>query len=229
MARELLVGVRGESFTNEDGSSRQDIIRGLRAGMPMTLAADPLNPFDNHAVKVVTADGAQVGFLPSDARDFDAVVKGEPISAIVHAVTGGTSWFRRLLGKRSVGLVLKIRKSDPDWARRAALTALAAPVDAQVQAALALEKTAPAEPVIEAMQAAVAAVRALTNADRFASAHRQMAAPIDRLSLLLERSKRYAEAVAVIEEWQRTFDPVQPGVKARETLLKRAERLRAKC
>jgi hypothetical protein len=228
MARELLVGVRGESFANEDGSSRQEIIRRLRPGMAMTLVADPLNPFDSHAVRVLTGEGQQVGFLPSDARDFDAVVKGEPISAIVHAVTGGTSWLRRLMGKRSVGLVLRIRKGDPDWARRAALEALAAPVDAQVQAALALEKSAPAEPAIEAMQAAVAAVRALTAADRFASAHRRMPAPVERLSLLLERSKRYAEAVSVIEEWQRAYDPVQPGVKARETLMKRAERLRGK-
>lgn len=228
MARELLVGVRGESFTNEDGSSRQDIIRGLRAGMPMTLAADPLNPFDNHAVKVVTADGAQVGFLPSDARDFDAVVKGEPISATVHAVTGGTNWFRRLLGKRSVGVVLRIRKGEPDWARRAALTALAAPVDAQVQAAVALEKNGTPEEAIEAMKAAIAAVRALTIANPHASAHRSVAAPIGQLSKLLERSKRYAEAVAVIEELERTLDPIQPNTKGRETLLKRAERLRAK-
>jgi hypothetical protein len=54
MAIEVLVGVRGESFDNDDGRSRQDVIRALRVGAPMQLVADPLNPFDRHAVKVLT-------------------------------------------------------------------------------------------------------------------------------------------------------------------------------
>lgn len=228
MAIEILVGVRGESFSNEDGSSRQDIVRTLKVGAQMQLVADPLNPFDRHAVRVLTPQGQQVGFLPSDARDADAVLKGDPISATVHAVHGGTSWFQRLLGKRSVGLVLTLRKNDPDWKRRDALEAIASPVDVQVQAAIALEKSAPAETAIEAMRAAIACVRALTAADPFASAHRHTHAPVDRLSMLLERAKRFPEALQVIEDWQRTFDPVQPGAQVAASIRKRAERLRAK-
>lgn len=228
MAIEILVGVRGESFANEDGSSRQDIVRALKVGTQMQLVADPLNSFDRHAVKVLTPQGQQVGFLPSDARDADAVLKGDPISATVYAVHGGTNWFQRLLGKRSVGLVLTLRKSDPDWKRRAALEAIASPVDVQVQAAIALEKSAPAETAVEAMRAAIASVRALTAADPFASAHRGTPAPVDRLSMLLERAKRFPEALQVIEDWQRTFDPVQPGAQVAASIRKRAERLRAK-
>lgn len=228
MATEVLVGVRGESFTNDDGSSRQDIIRTLRVGMSMQLVADPLNPFDRHAVKVMTPQGHQVGFLPSDARDADTVLKGEPITATVHAMHGGTNWLQRLLGKRSVGLVLRLRKNDPDWGRRAALEAIAAPVDSLVQAALALEKSAAAETAITAMQDAIASVRSLTITNPFASAHRRVPAPVDRLSMLLERAKRFPEALQVIEEWQHTFDPVRPGAQVSESVRKRAERLRAK-
>lgn len=228
MALEILVGVRGESFTNDDGSSRQDIIRTLRAGTPMQLAADPTNPHDRHAVKVLTPAGQQIGFLPSDVRDADAVLKGEPISATVHAVRGGTNWFQRLLGKRSVGVVLKIRKSDPDLSRRSQLEAIVAPIDAQVQAVLALEDAGDVPAAIHAMQEVIARIYALTHADPYASAHRHLAAPVDRLSLLLERARRFSEALQVIEAWQTTFDPVQPSAQAAQTLRKRAERMRAK-
>lgn len=228
MALEILVGVRGESFTNDDGSSRQDIIRTLRAGTPVQLVADPLNPHDRHAVKVLTPAGQQIGFLPSDARDADAVLKGEPISATVHAVRGGTNWFQRLLGKRSVGVVLKIRKSDPDWSRRSQLEAIAAPIDAQIQAALAMEDAGDVPATIHAMQEVIARIHALTLADPHASAHRRLAAPVDRLSLLLERARRFSDALQVIEAWQTTFDPIQPGAQVAQTLLKRAERVRTK-
>lgn len=227
MALEILVGVRGERFANDDGSSRQDIIRTLKVGAPVRLVADPLNPHDRWAVKVVTPAG-QIGFLPSDARDADAVLRGEPISATIHAVHGGTNFFQRLLGKRSIGVVLKVRKSDPDWSRRAQLEALAAPVDAQVKTALALEESGDAPSAIVAMQDAIARIYVFTQADAYASAHRRLAAPIDRLSLLLERARRFPEALEVLEVWQRTFDPVQPGAQVAQTLRKRTERMRSK-
>lgn len=228
MQFEILVGVHGESFSNEDGSSRQSIIRTLRTGMQMQLMADPLSRVDRHAVKVLTPEGQQIGFLPSDARDADAVLKGEPISAHIHAIHGGTNWLKRMLGMRSVGVVLRLCKSDPDWSRRARLEAIAAPFDAEVQAALKLENSGNSEAAIKAMQAAIARIYALTKSDAFVSAHRRQPVPIDRLSLLLERSRLFKEALQVIDTWQRTFDPIQPDKQVAETLRKRAERLRSK-
>lgn len=228
MAIEVLVGVRGESFANEDGKSRQEIIRTLRAGMPVTLVADPNNEHDRRAVKVLTAGGEQIGFLPSDARDSDAVLKGEPIEATIHSLNGGTNWFQRMLGKRSIGVVLKIRKGDPDWGRRRALEEIARPVDEIVKKALEMEKSAKAEEAIAAMLASIELVRELTNSNPYASAHRQVPAPVDRLSMLLERQKRFVEALEVIAAWKTTFDPVQPGKAVCDTLRKRAERLSGK-
>lgn len=103
MALDILVDVRDESLTSDEGSSGQDIIRTLRARTTMQLAADPINPHD----QALTPAGQQIGFPPSDARDANAV--------------------------------LKIRKSDPDWSRRSQLETIAAPIDAQVQAAPVLE------------------------------------------------------------------------------------------
>ena len=96
MSRTFLVGVRGESHNNDDGASRQDIIRRMRANEPVQLRADPTNQHDRWAVKVLTQSGEQIGWLPSDARDADALLKGEPIEATVHgcaAVQPGSSGF----------------------------------------------------------------------------------------------------------------------------------------
>ena len=121
MSRSFLVGVRGESHNNDDGTSRQDIIRRMRTNEPVQLKPDPTNQHDRWAVKVLTQSGEQIGWLPSDARDADALLKGEPIEAAVHAVRGGTTWLKRLLGKKSVGVVLRITKGEPDWGRRTQL------------------------------------------------------------------------------------------------------------
>lgn len=228
MSRTFLVGVRGESRNNDDGASRQDIIRRMRANEPVQLIANPTNQFDRWAVKVLTQSGEQIGWLPSDARDADALLKGEPIEAVVHAVRGGTTWLKRLLGKKSVGIVLRITKADPDWNRRAQLEGRAMEIDEQVAAALKLEKDGDTEAAIPAMAQAIAAIRSFTIADPYASAHRRLHAPVDRLSLLLERRKAYADALALIQDWQATFDPVQPSKSVAETLLKRAERLQSR-
>lgn len=228
MSRTFLAGVRGESHNNDDGVSRQDIIRRMRTNEPVQLIADPTNEFDRWAVKVLTQSGEQIGWLPSDARDADALLKGEPIEAKVHAIHGGTTRLKRLLGKNSVGVVLHIIKADPDWNRRAQLEERAKKIDEQVAAALGLEKNGDAEAAIPALTQAISAIRSFTAADPYASAHRRLHAPIDRLSLLLERRKAYADAIAVIQDWQTIFDPVQPTKSVTESLLKRAERLQSK-
>jgi hypothetical protein len=219
------VGVRGESHDNDDGASRQDIIRRMRAGEAVQLIADPTNEHDRFAVKVATLAGEQIGWLPSDARDASALLRGEPIQATVHAIHGGTTWLKRLLGKKQVGVVLRITKAEPDWGRYSELKERAGKLDVQVADALKLEKAGDADAAIAALREAIAAVRAFTATDPQASAHRSLPAPVDRLSLLLERRKDYAGALALIDEWQSTFDPVQLGKAASDATLKRRERL----
>ena len=225
MTRTFLVSVKGESFQNDDGSSRQEIIRRLRPGRALKLVPDPSNPLDRWAVKVFVEGGMQVGWLPSDARDADALLKGEPISAIVHSVTGGTNWLKRLFGKKHVGLVLSLIKGEPDWNRRERLQAIARPLDEKVEAALLLDKSNTADDAIAALRGAVQDIAAFTRSDPLASAHRQQPSPIDRLSLRLERQKKYQDALKVITEWQTSGDPVQPGKAVRDQISKRAERL----
>lgn len=227
MARSFLVGVKGESFLNDDGTSRQEIILRLKKGARVRLVADPTNPHDRWAVKVLTDRDEQIGWLPSDARDADAVLKGEPIAARIHAIHGGTNWLKRLLGKKHVGVVLRLEKSEPDWGRRQRLEATAHEYDERIAKALHIEKN-DEEAAIEAYRTVMAEVRDMTKRDPYTSAHRRLPVPVDRLSLLLERRKLYKEVIDVIEDWLNTFDPVQPTKSVSDTLRKRRDRMKRK-
>jgi len=74
--------VAGESFRNDDGTDRQAIIAGCRVGEPLLLEADPDNPHDENAVRVLREDGKQIGHLEAgmaaqlanDLSDFSAFV-----------------------------------------------------------------------------------------------------------------------------------------------------------
>src|SRR5690606_1026099 len=112
----------------------------------------------------------------------DALLKGEPVEAVVHAVRGGTNWIKQLLGKKSVGVVLRITKHDRDWGRRAQLEARAKKIDERVAAALRLEKSGDTGEAVLALTEAISEIRTFTTSDPYASAHRQLHAPVDRLS-----------------------------------------------
>jgi hypothetical protein len=228
MTRTFLVGVKGESHSNENGTSRQEIIKRLKVGEHVKLVPDPTNVHDRWAVKVLSADGLQIGWLPSDARDADALIKGEPITATVHALRGGTNWFNRLIGKKFIGVVLAIIKSEPDWKRRQMLQDAAKPFDKQVEKALELEKLGDIDAAIVAFKQVIADVKVFTKENPYASAHRNHHLPIDRLSMALERKKLHEEALAVIRDWENTFDPVQPTKTVSDTIRKRLERLKNK-
>ena len=218
--------IRGITYVNSDGTSRQELAKSVRKGQKVTLKADPSNEFDRWAVEVIVNGGAQIGFLPSDARDASAILKGEPISAKVHRVTGATNWFSRvILGKKSIGVVLAISKGEPDWGRYSQLTEIAKPIDDLVEKALSTEKSGDIEKAIKLYKSAIEEIVELTVKDKFASAHRRHPAPINRLSLLLEKSKDYAGALEVIQKHYKNFDPVQPDKADRKSIKKRYERL----
>ena len=50
MANTFLVGVRGESYQNDDGTNRQEIIKELKVGQPVNLIADPMNKHDRNGI-----------------------------------------------------------------------------------------------------------------------------------------------------------------------------------
>ena len=93
------IGVVGESFTNDDGSSRQTEIGRCQAGELVSLERDPANKYDANCVKVVSSRGIQIGNI---SRDDDWICerldRGGYLEARILSVAKGTA------GKRGVVL-----------------------------------------------------------------------------------------------------------------------------
>jgi hypothetical protein len=83
--------VAGVSYCNNDGTSRQTIVRRCREGESLLLQREPNNPFDANAVRVLRQSGEQVGYLPAHvvgtgiASDLD---EGRTFRVVVDAITG---------------------------------------------------------------------------------------------------------------------------------------------
>lgn len=98
--------VTGTTFTNPNGTDRQQAIRQhCTSGAPLRLVREPDNEFDAAAIAVY-CEGAQIGYLPSHltneyAADIDA---GHiEMSARVKEVTGGSG------NKPSLGVNIIVR------------------------------------------------------------------------------------------------------------------------
>lgn len=104
--------VVGESFDNDDGSSRQEIIKQHgRAGAQVHLEREPDNQYDDLAIAVYLAD-QQIGYLKGDvaARHAPKIDTGRyALYAKISSVNGGTK------DKPNIGVTLeatlfKVRK-----------------------------------------------------------------------------------------------------------------------
>jgi HIRAN domain len=82
--RHFFARVAGESFLNDDGTDRQTTIASCRVGEAVILDAEPDNPEDENAIRVLRVDGKQIGHLErgmaarlvDDLTDFSAFVAG---------------------------------------------------------------------------------------------------------------------------------------------------------
>ena len=78
--------VAGVTFDN-----RQRVVSQLRAGDLLHLIPEPSNPYDNHAVRVVTSTGADVGYIPREHNRmiFESLQNGSlRYNVRVSAITG---------------------------------------------------------------------------------------------------------------------------------------------
>ena len=67
----------------------------LNPGSLLKLEAEPMNPYDEYAVKVLTADGQQLGYIKNDGmlnKEISINLRnGKTYRVFVAAVTGGSS------------------------------------------------------------------------------------------------------------------------------------------
>lgn len=220
------VAIKGVSKKNEDGISRQKIIKSIKVGDPVFFHGEPTNPHDRWAVSVFTKERNKIGYLPSDARDASTVLKGEPIRGAIVRLMGGTNWFFRFfLKKKYIGVIVKLEKGHIDWERFNDLSQKVKPLDDAVREALDLDKSENRENAIDAYKAILEAIDRFNSEDRYASAHRKCIAPVNRVTFLLEKEKRYDEIKDIIENFINAYDPLQPNKKERESIIERYHRI----
>ncbi|MGH2453978.1 MAG: single-stranded-DNA-specific exonuclease RecJ [bacterium] len=86
---------------------RQESLSSVRPGQPLHLIRQPSNPYDPHAIAVVTADGRQLGFLSAmiAGRLAPSIDAGARYTATASQLTGG--------GERAHGLNIFIQREEP--------------------------------------------------------------------------------------------------------------------
>ncbi|RMG98279.1 MAG: hypothetical protein D6706_07435 [Chloroflexi bacterium] len=116
---EIKTKIAGVSFDNDDGSSRQEIIRRrVRSGQTLRLIREPGNKYDRNAIGVwvewkrplLGMKRAQVGHIGShiSAEIAPLIDAGWTAEATVMSITGGT---RR---KNARGVNIKINMIPPE-------------------------------------------------------------------------------------------------------------------
>jgi len=90
---------------------RQEVVRALRPGEVLRLQREPANPVDPHAIRVLTADGRQVGYLSARvaARLAPSIDAGTHYTAAVTQVTGGPA---AQDASRSFGVNIYVQRQD---------------------------------------------------------------------------------------------------------------------
>ena len=94
----------GTSYDNEDGSSRQELLRRLARGDRLLLVREPDNPHDPRAVSVRTGELVTVGYLCRDHATWvgSKIDRGYDVRAIVERIKGAD------LAGATLGLVVLI-------------------------------------------------------------------------------------------------------------------------
>jgi len=103
------IGIVGESFDNDDGSSRQSEIRRCSPEEPVVLERDPHNKYDSNCVKVVSARGVQIGNISrGDAWICERLDRSAFLDARIFSIGQGQ--------RGMLGVVLCVRTGeDEPW------------------------------------------------------------------------------------------------------------------
>ena len=229
-AQTFRTALAGVTFSNADGTSRQELVRRLRSSETLRLVREPDNTYDRFAVAVFNSSGAQLGYLPAgDTRLASHIDGGGPASAAVVAVTGGGGILGRLFKafEKTYGCVVEITKTDPDWSAVRPYMDSSAQIEKSLQAAETLEESDRTSAIATYRQA-IADIAALDAKGQIAASWRRARYPVNRLSMMLERNKDYRAALAVIEEYERYRDALGISAADSRSVASRKTRLQSK-
>lgn len=98
------IGIVGESKKNQDGSSRQAIIKRCHDGQLIRLVPEPSNPYDPAAIFVCTEHGEGLGYISREHNEWigKKIAQGQLLDSRIYAVIGGDK------ERRNVGILLSL-------------------------------------------------------------------------------------------------------------------------
>ena len=218
--------IAGVTYPNKDGTERQALLRALKPGQKLTLIREPNNPYDKFAVAIFTLSGLQLGYTHAgDSRLADHMDMGGAVSAKVVTVTGGPGllgWLFPSL-RKNYGCVIEITKGDFDWQQVRPYMEKSKEIEKLLDKAKKCEtETAPR--AITLYRQAIEQIVALDKSGKYAAAWRRARYPINRLSLLLEKSGDIEGAHREILRYEQYKDP--NALTATETKAVLARKLR---
>lgn len=115
----LSLAVVGAAHLNADGSNRQFEILLCEPGDPIELVPEPKNKFDEHAIAVFTATGAQIGYLSAERAPWiGARLKECDVVAVFQRQAEFGAWIRVTFDGSTPVLtpaMLIAKDEEPTW------------------------------------------------------------------------------------------------------------------
>jgi hypothetical protein len=222
--------VAGVTMQNRDGTDRQSLLKALRTRERLKLVREPENSHDPHAVAVFRSTGEQLGYVPAgDVRLAYHMDAGGPATATVVMVTGGPGILGRIFKRfgKNYGCVIEVVKGDFPWAEITPYMDRSREIEELIKATRAMEATAPTEAIAN-YRKAIDAIVAFDAAGPVAPFWRRARYPIDRLSLILEKSGDLAGSLAEILRYEQFKDRYGLTADAERSISSRKLRLAKK-
>ena len=194
-----LVGV---SYANDDGVSRQDVLRALHPGSKLLLRRESENPHDSFAILVLAPDGRVAGYLPGgDQRLAHHLDSGGQAEARVVATIGSD------LEGETIGCVIEVdvNESDLDWDTIIPILDQSQRIKRLLDRTKKLEERNPSKAIANYRDA----VRQIVELDRshpIAPYWRRVRHPVNQFSRFLEQVGKSEESLEVIAGYDQYTD-----------------------
>ncbi|MCX5804991.1 MAG: HIRAN domain-containing protein [Proteobacteria bacterium] len=212
MGRTFRAKIAGVIHNNNDGTSRQEILRKCSLGESLVLQRDYNNAFDEYAIAVLRKTREQVGFIPRQVAFRHPAMndlaphmdQGGEVSAKIVSLIGGECEIEIEVIGCDGGKPYQLREAEARDLR---------------DKAKALERSDPKEAIRLYRQsiAKMLEVDSLIRETRFfknqvaelgydLGTWRRSSLPIERITALLERQKNYSECLEEISSYENTED-----------------------
>jgi hypothetical protein len=234
MGRTFRTKVAGVTHNNSDGTSRQDILRKCTNGEYLLLQRDYDNAFDEYAIAVLRETKEQIGFIPRHVAFRHPAMndlaphmdQGGEVNARIVALIGGECDIEIEVIGSDGGKPYQLKEEEARDLRDKAKT---------------LEKSDPTEAIRLYRESLLKMleVDTLIRETHFfknqiaelgydLGTWRRASLPIERITALLEKDKRYTECLEEIENYEKVRDWKGLSKTDMQAISKRKDRVKSK-